>query len=118
MNFEQLASEMTAVAEIEPMDMVARVLQGRPPDKKFCRCFEYEGYDLRVLFTHDKFSDGKIVRHLSIGSNGTNLKVPERIVEEIAPHFFEGDYNEMPEQFRTGIHISGTVRQFVEITNG
>jgi hypothetical protein len=68
------------------------------------------GYHLRVIFTIDKIMAHEL-NHLSVGGTLCGLQVPNRVIAELAQHFFEGEFWEMPS---SGLHRSGTVRHFTD----
>ena len=103
MDLAKLAAEMIEAAHTLGY---GPCLDTRP----YARDFDLFGYPLRVIFTIDKIM-GHELNHLSFGATKAGLMVPDRVVAEIAPHFFEGEFWEMP---ASGLHREGLVRHFTD----
>jgi len=107
MDLTKTASEMIEAAHT----------QGYGPfvdTNKYKRDIELEGYALRIIFTIDDFrsmgGNVGLLNHLTIGTM-CGLNVPNRIVEEIASHFFLGNFYEIPS---SGLHKKEYVRHLTD----
>lgn len=109
----KIAEGMKKKATEYPFDMGKILLQGMNPAKTiemYQTQFEFDSYDLRVTLTLD-ILDKRRGWHVSIGSNGSGLNIPDRICQSLFPYFLPMKRKpfEVP-----SVH-GKSVRQFIEL---